>query len=166
MTLDELYRTVTGSARDDWNVMICGGVAGPSYRDRFSQVEIGGRIWLEYDSYGMVAAYRSDLSISLAWGYAVGTVVEPWLRFADPEGRRCLVDLFYMGTLVDRRSYISVDGGRASLPMPEDRGGVPTVARRDSALVRLIDSLGNRESRYEEYFRRAGFQAVDVPSGR
>jgi hypothetical protein len=163
MTLDELYRTVTGSARDDWNVMICGGGAGPSYRDRFSQVEIGGRIWLEYDSYGMVAVYRPDLSISLAWGFAVGTVTEPWLHFADPEGRRCLVDLFYMGTLVDRRSYISVDGGRASLPTPEDREGVLTVPSRHSALVRLIDSLENRESRYDEYFQRAGFKTIDVP---
>jgi hypothetical protein len=161
MTLAQLYKTVLSSNRTEWNVISCwGGLSGPSYCDWFSQRQSKDSVWLEHQGYPMVAAYRGDLSITMAWGLNIGKLSEPWMNdFVDKDSSRHLIDLFYMGVLVARHTYVSVDGARASLPIPAT-GGL-TVPAAHSALVRLIDSLGAQVSQYDEYFRRAGFRETD-----
>lgn len=45
---------------------------------------------------------------------------EPWLeKFADQYASSHFLDFFYMGNLVHREVYVSVDGGRAHLPLPQ-----------------------------------------------
>jgi hypothetical protein len=162
MTLAELYKTVRSSNRVDWNVIDCWGGAssGPSYRNWFSQRQSKDSVWLEHQSHPMVGAYRGDVAISVAWGLNVAKYSEPWMDdFPDKDGSRHLIDLFYMGALVARHSYLSVDGARASLPIPELDG--LTVPAAYSELVRLIDSLEARVTQYDDYFRRAGFRETN-----
>jgi hypothetical protein len=68
-----------------------------------------------------------------------------------------------MPALVFRDVYVSVDGGRADLPMPSERDGILTVSREQDLLIRAISALQGEQrlQAYDDYFRRAGFRVMD-----
>jgi hypothetical protein len=119
---------------------------------------------LREESHASVAVFKPDLSISLAWGLPSNSdFKEPWANgFADPKASSAFLDLFWMGTLVHRTTYVHVDGGRGNLPLPSPSGDELTVERDYSALIRLVDSL-DHVSQYDLFFKRAGFSEVETP---
>jgi hypothetical protein len=167
MTFDELINLVTSSDPEDWHTTVCWGAdSGPSYRDHFNffQVYDGQPNVLFAEAHSLVACYKPDLSVTLAWGLdAIRDFKEPWANgFADPKAASHYVDIFYNNALVFRTVYVSVDGGRAYLPLPESRDAL-SVPRAYNALIRLIDHIGGtRISEYDTYFKRAGFHVVDA----
>ena len=161
MTLDELREIVVNSEVDDWNVMYCWGAhSGPSYRGRPShEVQEMGDDSMRFDVHGMTAAYRPDVSITLAWGItSLEDFETDWARSVSMNHTVTsnFADLFYNGALVNRELYVVVDEGRAFLPLPKKVGGTE-VNRWDYNFVRLLDTLEVAKiSEYDGYFRRAG----------
>ena len=120
MTLDELITLVTSSTPEDWHTTVCWGAdSGPSYRDHlnFYQVYDGQPNVLFAKAHSLVACYKPDLSVTMAWGLdAITDFEEPWAnKFPDPKAASHHIDLFYNNALVFRTEYVSVDGGRAKL---------------------------------------------------
>jgi hypothetical protein len=66
MTLRDLIGRIVRSSPSDWNKIR----GRPSYRDKFTLHETGGgdRFWLKVQHSDAVAAYKLDLSITMAWG--------------------------------------------------------------------------------------------------
>jgi len=121
MTLDDLLEAVRNSDRNDWNVELCAGFgAGPSYRDRLLINNAPPQQQIEVASQSHVAAFRKDVSITMAWGMQrSATFVETWATgFPDPNASSDWFDVFYNGALVYRDYYVVVDGARAFLPAP------------------------------------------------
>lgn len=177
MTLDDLLTTITGSEPEQWHRVDSGWV---TYMDRFSQVsswhEGEERVWLEHTSHHSRAVYKPDIAIGMAWGLRRDPddqgFHEDWLeRFADPNAWAAWLDVLYHGQPVDRRLYVVVDGGRCSLPLPEqmfaDNGldwprekrlWVPEV---DVKLFRLVNELSSGWD-FDRYLNQAGFDVADA----
>ncbi|GAB2443464.1 hypothetical protein GCM10027262_61410 [Nocardia tengchongensis] len=63
--------------------------------------------------------------------------------FTDSATDLRLADFFYRGSPVDRVVYVSVDGGRASLPWALEYDGLKADLY-DTAVARLVNTLGGR----------------------
>ncbi len=162
MTLNELFTAILSSSVDDWHFIACGGPgAGPSYRGRFSfDVREGARLSVEEASHHAVAVYRSDLSITMAWGLdCVKDFHEKWATaFPDSRASSHHVDVFYNGALVCRSLYVLVDGGRTKLPKPSLS---PEILDVPVDYVRFVHLLNRLEGQIDEdYFQRAGLLTI------
>jgi hypothetical protein len=158
--LDELLETVVNSDADEWNVIYCWGAgSGPSYRGRPAhEVEEMRDEDGRFDVHGMTAAYKQDVSVTLAWGLTSRAEFHAdWAKvFPEKVASSCFADLFYNGALVHRQLYVVVDDGRSYLPLPNQVGGTE-VDRFDYDFVRLVDHLEILKiSEYEGYFERSG----------
>ena len=176
MTLSELMDKIIVSDREDWHIITCwGGNSGPSYHDEFTFYETWAREHhgvLEARSHGNVAVYMPDVSITLAFGlYALKDFKEEWAnKFADPHASSSWVDVFYNNALVFRDLYVTVDGGRSSLPLPTRRFDdakekviALEVPQRQHDFIRLVRSLEGSVQEFDRYFNNAGFKIVDEP---
>ena len=78
---------------------------------------------------------------------------EPWANngFADPKAKSYWVEVTYDRALIYRHVLVSVDGGRAMLPMPKSRADL-NVSKLSYRLAQLFDPL----STLDEYANRAG----------
>jgi hypothetical protein len=172
MTLDELRRVIFGSEPSDWHVIHCwGATSGPSYLDDFGEAAVNGAR-IEVRAHPERATYRPDVRIGLAWGLTVDERREfDWSQhFSDKRCSPVLADLLWNGSLVDRYSGASVDGGRGVLPMPLGASveTSPTdveqigwkVTEAEVSLWCLIDRLKGGESEFDMYLRLAGFTVV------
>jgi hypothetical protein len=153
MTLQELIERIVMSQPGDWHV-----VAGhPTYRDELIENEGNGNHWISIVSHHTTAAFRPDVSITMAWGLGENKDFrEPWAnKFPDPHAASAYADVFYNGALVYRTLYVLVDGGRCSLPLPDQRQEPGGVAEAYAQFVHLLDRLtGGGE--FARYFEGAG----------
>jgi hypothetical protein len=168
MTLSEYKAKVLQTVSQDWTVNSCWGAgAGPSYLERYSWT--AGTLdhdELHVESHSEVASLKTDLSISIAWGFpCVEDFKEKWAnQFPDQSASSRFVDFFYNGVMIFRDLYVSVDGGRCALPLPNldvdpksveiKRLWVPEAKWR---FFRLLDSLRG-VSEYDRYFKGAGIE--------
>ncbi len=174
MNLEEYSQKIIRSTKHDWNVITCWGFgSGPSYLDRSTVWTTGKNEFsnIEVESQGMVASLKSDLSISMAWGIGSNPdFQEDWAnQFPDPDARSYFIDFFYNGVLVFRDIYVSVDGGRCHLPLPDIEFDEKThkvkrytVPQDKYEFYEMFDGL-EQLSDFDSYFSRAGFEVVDVP---
>jgi hypothetical protein len=124
MNLREYLATVARSVRSDWTVHTCWGKgSGPSYLQEIGVWNDGGGDFknIEVNAHGMRASYNDDLNIWIAWGYTANPDFrEEWAnRFPDPNASSSYVDFFFGANLVFRDLYVTVDGGRCSVPLPK-----------------------------------------------
>jgi hypothetical protein len=79
--------------------------------------------------------------------------------------------VLYNDSLVDRQLYVSVDGGRMVLPMPERQfDGDPsanvvkrlTITPAQDAFFRVLSRLATSHD-FDEYVRRAGLESCSSP---
>ena len=166
MTLDQLLKAIISSSKDSWHTITCWGTgSGPSYRsqleERGNPDGATGSDHLVASSHRVVASYKPDLAISMAFGITANTnFQEEWANiFHNPKASTHHGDVFFNGALVYRDSYVLVDGGKAKLPMPKRRMLVP---KGYYYFVRLLDNLGGYASRYESYFNKSDLQVVDA----
>ena len=132
MNLEQLLETIVSSSRDDWHT-----IAGPGV----DTVQSG-------SGHSSFAAYIPDVAITLAWGlHCNDDFQEPWANhFPDPHAASEFVDVLYNGAHAYRDSYVSVDGHRSLLPIPDiTEDGALEVSYRCHRLVRLLDSLEHAE---------------------
>ena len=163
MTLQNLISIVISSHPNDWNRINC-DAGGPCYCDRFHSAETeSGQSYLTVTSHSDIAIFMPHLSISLAFGYEWRQdFKEHWAnKFLEPFASGCFLDLLYSGVLVFRTHYVSVDGGRAYLPLPRSSDQL-IVPANYAQLICLLDHLRGI-SDFERYFKQAGFTMSDEP---
>lgn len=156
MKLYEIHTTIAGTWDDHWNVLN----EGPLFNYNLGTI----------NDVATVAGFHSgravlldDVDIAIEYGMSIdpfgnrGNWTESWAPFPDPNivGEYC--DIYYRGALVDRVVLASVDGGRATLPMPEKRDGKWIAMDRPYQLARLVDSFTSGRE-FEGYFKRSGIR--------
>jgi hypothetical protein len=126
MTYDDLIRTIRGTDRTDW---------------------------IYHDHQG-VWTFRHDLSIRverIPSHRENDQFPEKWAtRHPDPSARQCGYGIFYGTSLVETFTLVSVDGLRATLPMP-DVDTKTKIKRYDYDLARIVDN-----GYLDEYIARSG----------
>jgi hypothetical protein len=174
MTFDEVIEGIAVSESNEWWSEPCwGSNSGPSYhyQPEFWELIDGDTNVLKVNSHSNVASFKPDVSITMAWGLeCLDNFVEEWAnKFPDPSASSRYLDIFYNNALIFRDVYVTVDGGRAKLPLPdrkwdknEEKIVALNVPRRRYQLIKLVDSL-EYVSRFDDYFQRAGFTVVEEP---
>ena len=173
MTFDDYFSLILDSEPKDWEHTGCwGSGSGPSYKNMFTMWGSGGnkRTNIDIESHSAIATFKKDLNISLAWGITVNDdFQEDWANSnADPKASSHLIDFFFGSTLVTRQYYVSVDGGRAMLPIPKIEWDEATKKPRSLSISESEDkffTLFNRINKavileYEKYREGADFQIV------
>ena len=83
---------------------------------------------------------------------------EPWAnKFPDPSARGYFYNLYYGSTLLHRFILVSVDGARASLPVPQI--GTMDVTQAQWKVAEIFDGLGT----LDEYAKQAGMVGGSTP---
>lgn len=169
MTLDEYKAKILATTDDDWTRISCWGAgAGPSFRDALSVWTKGGGEFhnLEIDSHSEVLSLKSDLLISVACGITHNDdFIEKWANsFPDKHASSSFVDFFYANQLIFRDIYVSVDGGRCRLPLPDiklddSESGVQSLTVPDEK-YQFFRVLNGTSHDYDGYLRRAGIEVV------
>jgi hypothetical protein len=171
---------IQSSQPGDWNGIHCwGSGSGPTYRMGWDKGKRGDDWELYFRQHSHVAAFKPDLSLTLAWGMEAHfdmkrEMTPDWIEnFPLVDGvSYYLLDTFWNGALVDRGYYAPVDA-EAYVPLPspvygrDDDEGVPTleryeVTRYDVALTRIVNVLANhRADDFDRVLSRTGFVIVD-----
>ncbi|AWB88530.1 hypothetical protein C2138_02275 [Salinibacterium hongtaonis] len=111
------------------------------------------------------AVLVDDLDVSIEYGMTSDPFgsrenwTEPWSAFPDPKIRGEYCDVFYRGALVDRIHLASVDGGRATLPLPQRKDDEWVVMDWPFRVARLVDSFNNGNE-FEDYVKRSGIRKL------
>ena len=175
MRLNEVMDKVIGSQRRDWHKITCWGAgSGPSYRNNFTFYETseGPEGVLHESSHSNVAVYIPDVSITLAFGLDADEEFKgEWVnKFTDSDASSSYVDVFYNNALVFRDLYVTVDGGRAILPLPTQKFDdakkkviALEVPQRRHDFIRLVQSLEGSVSDFDNYFEEADFKRINAP---
>ncbi|NOS76865.1 MAG: hypothetical protein HOP35_02865 [Nitrospira sp.] len=104
---------------------------------------------------------KTDVNLRLEMTYADGGIQREFFkadwanRHPDPSATGYWCDIYYGSTQVFRTILVSVDGGRALLPVPRQQGvegKMTEVLLYDYRIAQLFDSLGT----VDEYMRRSG----------
>lgn len=163
VTYDELMTALKTTTVDEWQRV---DSWGPKYRDWI--VTEPGRTIQEARtavlSHDHAAVYRSNLSLTMAWGLEPDRDAFTFdrdrdkdfgVKFPDANHWVEIADVFWNNALVYRTHYLHVDGGRAILPLPRaaaDLGEVDgdpqhrSVVHADElCLIRTIDQLMGRQ---------------------
>jgi hypothetical protein len=156
-TLDSLLEQVEMSSSDDWHKL--------DYHTPYLPY-CGGQNVL--DTHYHLAVFRPDVDISLAFGATVNSDFhEPWVEsFPDPHATSVAVVLRYRGTPVYEWTFVTVDGGRYLVPMPQppNAEGKYQISAGKLSFARLMFDLygsGGVCCGVEEALRRAGIEISD-----
>jgi hypothetical protein len=127
MTYDDYMKLLTTSTQEDWG-----------------RIEDANVFFYKKD---LMVWIREDAQISDAF-------VESWTaQFPDQNAYRVFCNLHYGATIIGRVMLVSVDGGRATLPIPVAPDS-KTVRALDYKVAEIID-----DGLLDEYMSRAGFTA-------
>lgn len=173
MRYDEIRPLIASSSPDDWHML----GRGPLYAESLEQVSGGSAShpWVELGYHDAMWVYKPDVDLRIASGLTIDDRLNFGWHFPDPAVTRDLVDVFWQGSLVDRWTVLSVDGGRHLLP-EVDRLWVKTgetmqdyqhiswtATQQDLELTRLVAVLsGHRADDVDTAVEQAGI--VIVPS--
>lgn len=168
MTYEKFINTVLlNKDEEKWIMHSCWGYGnGPSYLNRFTVWSTANNdsVGLDVDSHGNLAVLKEDLSISVAWGLEHNAdFKEEWANdFPDRRASSYFVDFFYNGNLIYRDIYVSVDGGRANIPLPKRVINKQTymvdnlyIERDRMEFYKIIN--GNSDE-YQRYIHQAGIE--------
>lgn len=164
-SLDEIRSLIINSDLErDWHDID----SGPFFTDA---PDVDEDTFHQHDS---LLVFRDDVSLTIQWGMRpnyqheqLRTVSELWheASFPDESIRIYRADVFWNGSLIDRENVVSVDGGRALMPLgtrtvppgyePRTSGPVNWVyscTQWQAGLAYLLDS--GRE--HDRYFEQTG----------
>ncbi len=82
---------------------------------------------------------------------------EDWAtKHPDPNAYREIYEIYYASSFVEEKMLVSVDGFRASLPLP--KVGTNNVKKEDYEFAKIVDQLNT----LDEYMQRANLEVIDV----
>ena len=165
MEFIKLISEILNSDKTDWNVIVCENL-GLSNLNSFSVWSTGTGDFknIEINSHDYIASYKKNLSICLAWGLTINDdFQEKWVEiFPDKSASSHYIDIFYNGMVVFRIPYVTVDGGRCYLPLPErdfDENKKEIVKlktpKNEYNFIKLVNSFLRDYTRYDDYLKRA-----------
>lgn len=173
MDINNYIQTIFKSKGKDWQKIHClGNGNGPSYKDHFEFYDIynGEDNVILLKSHENRATYKPDIKISIAWGLSNSfnnndhhKIKDSWaISFEDESGAyTSFVDFFYNDSLVFRKIYGIVDGGRCKLPIPQiDSNGNFVVSTEYSESIRLLNEIDG-DVDYDYYLSRSGISLND-----
>ncbi len=115
--------------------------------------------WIVDDESGSFT-YKNDLNLHIerADYETYREFDEPWAK-SHPDPKAVAVDYVvkYGSSFVDKHTLVSVDGHRATLPMPKSMDDL-RVDKTDVNFARIVD-IGDR---VDEYLSRSKIQVVDA----
>ena len=168
MDINNYIQKIIQSTGNDWHNIPCwGNGSGPSYKDHFEFYNIydGQENIILHKSHGNRATYKPDVKISIAWGldHSFDEDVrqkhtDSWAtNFSDSSGASIsFVDFFYNDSLVFRKEYGTVDGGRCKLPIPHlDSNGNFVASQEYSEAMRVLNEIEGGVD-FADYLRRSG----------
>ncbi len=128
----------------------------PNSLERFEVLLDDPSLWNEEhidDNQLWICASDSGFRIVPAWNEKHQEYSEPWTKgFPDPHCSRYRVHLMIAGQSVKEVFFISLDGGRYFVPMPEVRllasGGVEYYWNKHSLEMKLFQIVGNLYSHF------------------
>lgn len=171
MDLREYGKIIINTTLEDWKIFQCWGYgSGPSYLQSLSVWTTGQGEFsnIDIESHSMRACLKNDLSIWIASGYPHNPdFKESWAnQFPDPHASSGIIDFFYNSNLVFRDIYVSVDGGRCRLPLPnlylDNKKQKYSIQRDKYNFFRMLDGFDGY-SQFDEYFEVVDFDIVDEP---
>ena len=164
MQLHDLRQLIINSEPEDWHEIPAG-----AFFTNAPNIDTG-----SFEQHDLLLVFRDDVDLTVQWGMRARgfdyttSIKDLWpdAEFPDPSINVYHVDIFWRGVLVDRENLVSVDGGRAYLPLGSRRctnlpaldEPRPTKAEYEytaspwqTALARILES--NRE--LDSYMARA-----------
>ena len=133
MNYNELLKTILTSSRDDWLFNDERGIY--TYKNDLN-------IWIK----------RKDIDFDRdKFGG------EDWAtKHPDPNAYREIYEIYYNSSFVEEKMLVSVDGFRASLPLP--KVGTNKVKEEDYQFAKIVDQLNT----LDEYINRANLEVSNV----
>jgi hypothetical protein len=131
MKLDDVKKILTNSTQDEWII----------------------------DDESGSFTYKNDLNLHIerADFESYRAFDEPWAKsHPDPNAVTVEYVVKYGSSFVDKHTLVSVDGHRATLPMPKSRDDL-RVNSSDVNFARIVD-IGNR---VDEYLQRSNIQVEE-----
>ena len=116
---------------------------------------------MKVDSHSEYYSLKRNLLVSIACGIDSNEdFKEEWAnKFMDSHASSHFVDFFYSGVLVYRDIYVSVDGGRALLPLPKR---IFDEERKYVKRYEFFKLINGYCSDYDSYIQDVGFKLVDM----
>ena len=154
MNLASYISTILATSKTDWT-----SVMRPVFLQSASEVQANTARWIEIEEHDALYTLKSDLAVSIAVGLPrSGSFSEPWAaNFPDPNPRAYYADMCINGRPIERVMVVTVDGGRATLPLPN--GGSLEVPTNRKRFTCLVDELQGG-TKFDDYFRRAGLKEI------
>jgi len=164
MRLDELQTTISNSLPAEWQRI---KLSGPTYRDRFGawSSPADGTSGIDHDSHVEVAVYRPDIDLTVAYGMPESQhehkLKFEWsANFPDSAIREIsIADFFWRGSLVERVSYVYVDGGRGIVPLGGGHQGLQ-ITQYGLAAARLLSGIAEYHE-FDRYYSSVPYELQD-----
>lgn len=173
MNLCEYENFVQSTSPEDWTVITCWGDGGPVDLGAISPWTRGtASSGIEINSHGMRASLKKNLDVWIAWGFTWNDDYrEDWANsFPDSRASGHLVDFYCNSSIVFRDRYVTVDGSRCKLPMPNPlyhtSGATTTISgytisRKRYEFFMLLNNLEGMINDYQNYVSRSGFSIIE-----
>lgn len=115
--------------------------------------------WLFNDSRG-IYTYKNNLNIRIQRKdidfESDAFEGEEWAtKHPDPKAYREIYGIYYGSSFIEERLLVTVDGFRATLPLPKIKTN--KIKQQDYQFARIVD----RNDSLDEYIRRAGLEVSD-----
>jgi len=113
--------------------------------------------WIKDDETGSFT-YKNDLSLRIerANYETYDDFNEDWAtKHADKIAKSVIYTVYYNNSFIERKMLVSVDGHRATLPLPRSATDL-TVTREDVNFAKIV----NINDRVDEYLRRSGLSII------
>ncbi len=129
MTYDECKKILSESSRQDWLFNDERGIY--TFKNNLN-------LWIKRKDID----FDSDKFVGEAWA----------TKHPDPTAYRETYEIYYGSSFVEEKLLVSVDGHRASLPLPKINTN--KVSIEDYQFAQIVDQLGT----LDEYMKRAGLE--------
>lgn len=156
MQLHEIWDKISESWSDWWNYL----PEGPLFNYNLGTTDDAASVFGWHEARAVLI---EDVDIAIEWGMSSdpfdrrSDFKPEWAPFPDESVALCYADIFYRGSLVERVSIASVDGGRAYLPTPDRKDDQWIVMDRSYQLARVINDITDTRD-FESYFERSGIR--------
>jgi hypothetical protein len=117
-----------------------------------------------YDDYDGLYVYNSDINLRLLFDKSdefTGPFKEPWVsKFADQDGKRQLVRIYYLSSLICKVHCVWVDGCRSIIPIPRIKDNAIEQFKYKIGLI-LNNALPNQGLDFNQALHLAGIKVLN-----
>jgi hypothetical protein len=107
--------------------------------------------WL-YNDHRSVFIFKPNVCIRIEFNSAEGYIVNyEWaINHPNSQAKKVFYSIYYNATLIKEFILVSVDGGKAMLPIPQI-GGTSVISKSDYEYAKIVDDT----NKLDEYIERS-----------